>query len=267
MSNDYAKKTKTELIQLCDEQKIRGVSGKSKQYLVNLLEGGGNYISREEAEKSADEWMPVIREWLVKAILDPEQHRDIGKVLAQAAEIEGVKQLNQLSGKENKLVVGMPYDCLYEYNETKDEIEKEEEKEEKEKEREDTNDNEEKNRICKKTKCNQVRTQIKFRMGDWHFETTRRNSQKNMETNSTGHVAYRNDEFDLLAIFTPSKTFGITGSKLRCIPTAALIDKEKPHQLVTHIKANLRALYDNEEKTAEVIRQIYSPELYSSLDG
>lgn len=223
------KLSKQAIAQLLTEKQIKYNKSLTKTEMIHLLEGGGEYVSKEEAEKSADEWMPIIREWLISAIMDPEQHRDIGKVLAQAAEIVGVKQLNNLSGKENRLVVGMPYDCICEKKENE------------------------------KSESESVRTQIKFRMGDWHFETTRRNSQKNAETNSTGHVAYRKDEFDLLAIFTPSKTFGITGSKLRCIPVNALIDPEKPHQLVTHIKANLRATYDNEEKTKEVIQQVYYP--------
>jgi len=226
------KLSKQAIAQLLTEKQIKYNKSLTKTEMIHLLEGGGEYVSKEEAEKSAEEWMPIIREWLISAIMDPEQHRDIGKVLAQAAEIVGVKQLNELSGKENRLVVGMPYDCICEKNKPY---------------------SDEDNPV------HRVRTQIKFRMGDWHFETTRRNSQKNAETNSTGHVAYRKDEFDLLAIFTPSKTFGITGSKLRCIPVNALVDPEKPHQLVTHIKANLRATYDNEEKTKEVIQQVYYP--------
>jgi hypothetical protein len=240
MTSQLLKMSKTEIAQLLSDKQIKYSKALNKPEMIHLLEGGGEYVSKEEAEKSADEWMPVIREWLVGAIMDPEQHRDIGKVLAQAAEIEGVKQLDALSGKKNRLVVGMPYDCIYENEqENQDPIEF----------------------PNKRIKLNRVRTQIKFRMADWHFETTRRNSQKNAETNSTGHVAYRNDEFDLLAIFTPSKTFGITGSKLRCIPIHALVDPEKPHQLVTHIKANLRATYDNEEKTKEVVQQMYHPNI------
>ena len=178
-------------------------------------------ISREEAEKSADEWMPCLREWLTRAIMNPEQHRDIGKVLAQAAEIEGVKKLDALSGRPNKIEVGKSYDCI-----TEDE-------------------------------SPPVRAQIKFRMDAWHFETTRRNSKKNIETNSTGHVAYRKDEFDMVAIFIPSDTFGITGSKIRCIPTSVLINPDKPDQLVTNISSKIRNIYDNDMMTTEVINTIY----------
>jgi hypothetical protein len=178
-------------------------------------------ISREDAAKAAAEWMPIVEEWLTCAIMDPGQHRDIGKVLAQAAEIVGVKRLNELSGRTNKLVVGQSYDSV-------------------------TDDDKPK-----------VRAQIKFRMSDWHFETTRRNSKKNAETNSTGHVAYRKDEFDMVTIFKPSPTFGITGSTIRCIPATALINPEKPDQLRTSIPAAIRKIYDNEAKTLEVIKEIY----------
>jgi hypothetical protein len=180
-------------------------------------------ISREDATKAAEEWMPIMKEWLTCAIMDPGQHRDIGKVLAQAAEIVGVKRLNELSGRTNKLVVGQSYDSIAEAEGDKP----------------------------------RVRAQIKFRMDAWHFETTRRNSKKNADTNSTGHVAYRKDEFDLLVIFKPSPTFGITGSTIRCIPTTALINPAKPDQLITSIPVAIRRVYDNEAKTLEVIKELY----------
>jgi hypothetical protein len=94
-------------------------------------------------------------------------------------------------------------------------------------------------------------------MGAWHFETTRRNSKKNADTNSTGHIAYKKDEFDMVAIFRPSPTFGISGSTIRCIPVSALINPNKPDQLVTTINANIRKTYDCGEKTDEVIRAVY----------
>jgi len=215
------KKTKKELIEICKEKGIKH-SKKNKKELIELLsENGTMAISRADAEKSADEWMPLLREWMINAIMDPQQHRDIGKVLAQATEIVGTNILNQMSGRTNKIVVGKSYDCI-------------------------TDDP---GKI--------VRSQIKFRMGDWHFETTRRNSQKNADTNSTGHVAYRKDEFDMVAIFTPSSTFGISGSKLRCIPTYALINPEKPDQIVTRILSGVRKVYDNDSKTQEVVNELF----------
>jgi len=233
------KLNKKELIALCTMQKMKGFSGKNKKQLIELLDGNSKEMDRSIAEKSANEWMPLIKEWLIRAIMDPQQHRDIGKVLAQATELVGVEILNNLSKRTNKIVVGKSYDCITEDPETDLKIKKPE-----------------------------VRTQIKFRMSDWHFETTRRNSQKNAETNSTGHVAYRKEEFDMVAIFTPSVTFGISGSKLRCIPAYALINPEKPDQIVTRISSNIRKIYDNDEKTIEVINELFwSPRILPSPPG
>lgn len=191
-------------------------------------------ISREDAEKAADEWLgtgdSLMRTWLVGAILDPKQHRDIGKVLANVAEIHVNKWLSEQSERPIKCIVGESYDGV-------------------------TDDDKPK-----------VRNQIKFRMDAWHFETTRRNSQKNAETNSTGHVAYKKDEFDMVAIFKPGPAFGITGSTIRCIPVTALINPKKPDQLVTTISAPIRRIYDNADKTKEVIQTLYH-QTPSSLQG
>jgi hypothetical protein len=215
-------KTCQELKDICKEKKIKGYSGKNKDQLIEMIQNPiVKTISKEEAEKSADEWIGFLRTWLVDAIMDPQQHRDIGKVLAYAAETHVNKWLSEKSGRPIKNIVGKAYD-----GKTDDE------------------------KPC-------VRNQIKFRMSAWHFETTRRNSQKNAETNSTGHVAYKNDEFDMVAIFKPSSTFGITGSTIRCIPVSALINPEKPDQLITTINANIRRIYDREAKTEEVIRDLY----------
>jgi hypothetical protein len=178
-------------------------------------------VTRAEAEKSADEWMPYIRECLVSAIQDPRQHRDIGKLLAGAAEILMNKFLSEKSGRHVETIIGEPYDG------------------------------------CTHDELPVVRSQNKFRMGDWHFETTRRNSKKNADTNDTGHVAYRTGEFDLVAFFKPGPAFGITGSTIRCVPENALIDPEKPHKLVTRIKKNIQREYDSDIKTEEVIQRLY----------
>ena len=182
-------------------------------------------ITKDEAEKSADEWIgsgeSLMRTWLVNAIMDPVQHRDIGKVLAYVAEIHVNKWLAEKTGRPVKSVVGESYDGI-------------------------TDDD----KCC-------VRTQIKFRKDAWHFETTRRNSQKNAGTNSTGHIAYNKNEFDMLAIFKPSSTFGITNSTIRCIPVSELVNPTKPDQLITTINANIRKVYDCDEKTEEVIRLLY----------
>lgn len=182
-------------------------------------------ITKEQAEKSATEWCgpspSPVRDWLVAAILDPKQHRDIGKHLAMPSEIYVNKWLSEKSGRPIKNVTGESWDGI-------------------------TDDSKPR-----------VRNQIKFRMDAWHFETTRRNSKKNAETNSTGHVAYRKEEFDMVAIFKPSPTFGITGSTIRCIPVSALINPSKPDQLITSIPIAIRRMYDDEEKTTEVIKSLY----------
>jgi len=182
-------------------------------------------ISKNEAEKSANEWVgsgeSPMRSWLINAIIDPKQHRDIGKVLAYVAENYVNKWLSEKTGRHIMNVVGESYDGK-------------------------TDDD----KPC-------VRNQIKFRMDAWHFETTRRNSKKNEETNSTGHVAYKNNEFDILAIFKPGPTFGITGSTIRCIPVSVLINPIKPDQLITTINSTIRKIYDCDEKTDEVLKLLY----------
>jgi hypothetical protein len=184
-------------------------------------------ITQEEAEASATEWLgpspSLMRDWLVSAIMDKDQHRDIGKALANVVEGHVNAWLSEKSGRRVKTVVGKSWDGI--------------------------TDDDGLGPI--------VRNQIKFRMDAWHFETTRRNSKKNADTNSTGHVAYRNDEFDMLAIFRPSPTFGITGSTIRCVPVSALINPTKPDQLITGIPVAIRRMYDNEAKTLEVIAALY----------
>ena len=187
-------------------------------------------IPRIAAEQSATEWLgespSLMRECLVSAIMDEKQHRDIGKILANPAEIYVNRWISEKSGRNVKTVVGsIPWDGI-----TDDEREP-------------------------------VRNQNKFRKDDWHLEITRRNSKKNENTNSTGHVAYRKEEFDMLAIFIPSPTFGITGSSIRCIPVSALINPSKPDQLVPRIPAAIRRVYDNDEKTDEVIKTLYQRHL------
>jgi hypothetical protein len=184
-------------------------------------------ITQDDAEKSASEWTGTsdshAKKWLTSAIMDPTKHRDIGKFLSPLAEEYINNWLSNVSGRSVQGVVGKSYDSI-----TVDDKPI-------------------------------VRNQIKFRMGAWHFETTRRNSKKNENTNSTGHVAYKNDEFDMVVIFSPSKTFGISGSSVRCIPTSALINPHKPDQLVTSISMSIRKKYDTSEMAQEVIMNLYNP--------
>lgn len=234
--------TNKQLVALCKAKNLKNFSGLNKEQLIDMLNGTSppvaikahvekpfKAITQAEAEVAVSEWIgstdsnSLMRNYLVAAFMDPKQHRDIGKVLANVAEIHVNKWLSEQSGRPIYTVVGEAYD-----GETRDDKPK-------------------------------VRNQVKFRMDAWHFETTRRNSQKNAETNSTGHVAYRSDEFDMVAIFKPGPHFGITGSTIRCIPVSALVNPLKPGQLVTGINAATKKLYDCSTKTAEVIKALYSP--------
>lgn len=100
-------------------------------------------------------------------------------------------------------------------------------------------------------------------MKEWHLETTRRHSIKNANTNQSGHIAYKINEFDVLTLFVPGPTFGISGSKIRCIPMAALVNPKRPHQLRTTIPLALQRIYDNDDKTDEVIQAIYKCQIPS----
>ena len=182
-------------------------------------------ISREDAKKTACEWVGEgpsrAHVWLIPAIMDKTQHREIGKFFANICEPYVNEYLSEKTGRPIIAVTGEPHDSI-------------------------TGDD----GIL-------VRIQIKFRMSGWHMETTRRNSAKNVGISSTGHVAYRKEEFDMLAIFIPGPTFGITGSKIRCIPVSALVNPKKPDQLVTKISAPIRRLYDNDDKTDEVLAELF----------
>ena len=96
--------------------------------------------SLEEAEASATEWLgpspSLMRTWLVSAIMDRGQHRDIGKALANVVEGYVNEWLSQQSGRPVKTIVGKSWDGI-------------------------TDDDKP-----------AVRNQIKFRMDAWHFETT-----------------------------------------------------------------------------------------------
>lgn len=174
---------------------------------------------------AASEWFGSgpsrMRTWFERAVADPNQHRDIGKILAGAAEDYVQEWLEKATGRSIRTVVGESYD-----NVTVDE-------------------------------GPVVRAQVKFRAKDWHFETTRRNSKKNSETNGTGHVAYRVDEFDMVAIFVPGPGFGITGSHVYCIPARACVNPKKPDQMRTSLRA-LQKEYANETATQKILAELYS---------
>jgi hypothetical protein len=175
---------------------------------------------------AATEWFGPgpsrMRTWFERAVADPNQHRDIGKILAGAAEDYVKEWLERATGRTIRTVVGESYDNV-------------------------TADDE----------GPVVRAQVKFRAKDWHFETTRRNSKKNSETNGTGHVAYRVDEFDMVAIFVPGPGFGITGSHVYCIPARACVNPKKQDQMRPSLRA-LQKEYANTEVTRRVLAELYS---------
>ena len=180
-------------------------------------------ITREQAEIAATEWCgdndSIVKQWLISAILDPRQHRDIGKFLAPMAEIAVRDWLVGQTGLEMKCVSGESYDIIETMHGT--------------------------------------RIQVKFRMGDWHLETTRRNSNKNQDTNASGHVVYREDEFDVLAVFIPGPGFGRTGSRIRLVPVDELVNPKKPDELVKKVPQPIRRKYDDDEMTRKVIRRLF----------
>lgn len=186
-------------------------------------------ITREQAEIAATEWCgnndSIVKQWLISAILDPRQHRDIGKFLAPMAEIAVRDWLVDQTGLEMKCVSGESYDIIETMHGT--------------------------------------RIQVKFRMGDWHLETTRRNSIANQDTNATGHVAYRADEFDLLVVFVPGPNFGLTGSRKCLVPVYELLSPTRRGQLVTRVPIAVRRRYDDSEMTRRVIRRSF-PQIPSS---
>ena len=179
-------------------------------------------ITPELAEFGATEWCgdndSIVKQQLISAILDREQHRGIGKVLAPASEMVVRDWLVDQTGLEMGIIHGKPYDIETMHG---------------------------------------TRIQVKFRYNQWDLETTRRHSKKNQDTNASGHVVYREDEFDVLAVFIPGPGFGRTGSRIRLVPVDELVNPNKPDELVTKVRANIRRKYDDDEMTRKVIRRLF----------
>lgn len=101
------------LQKLCKERGLCHYSSKRKTEIIAML-NNTTIISREDAEKSATEWFgengSIMREWFVQAVMDPTQHRDIGKVLAYATEVHVNKVLQKMTGRPIKSVYGASYD-------------------------------------------------------------------------------------------------------------------------------------------------------------
>lgn len=185
-------------------------------------------ITPELAEFAATEWFgdsdSIMKRCFISAILDPIQHRGIGKILAPAAEEVVRDWLIDQTGLEMGIIQGKPYDIETMHG---------------------------------------TRIQVKTRYNEWALETTRRNSNKNQDTNASGHVVYREDEFDVLAVFIPGPGFGRTGSRIRLVPVDELVNPKKPDELVKKVPQPIRRKYDDDEMTRKVIRRLF-PQIPSS---
>ena len=180
------------------------------------------------AEESATEWFgsepSPMRQWFLQAVRDRTQHQDIGKVLAPGAEVYINAWLEQKTGRPIRHVTKTSYDGV-----TADDY------------------------------VPQVRHQTKFRMSDWHLETTRRHT-------GTGRINYSRSEFDVLIIFVPGPFFSLSKARIRCIPVNELIDPKKPTHLRTSVPKRLRDVYDTDEKTDEVLQKVYHPTVDDTID-
>lgn len=166
-----------------------------------------------------EEWEPYLKQWWNQYA----SKTDVGKFLSPVSELFVAEFIKKKTGR-NCIVVGQKtYDAV----------------------------------SPKQIFYPEVRLQIKLRTGTWHLETTRRVSKKNKDTSQSGHVAYRTNEFDALAIFIPGDNFGVNKSCIRIIPTKELIDPKHPHQLVRNISKKIRDKYDNDEATDRVISELY----------
>ena len=87
------------------------------------------------------------------------------------------------------------------------------------------------------------RIQVKYRNSDFHFETTRRNSKKNENKNTTGHVVYSADEFDILigiCTFNNLSNELPTDKNISIIDIDILKDPKNPENLISKISNKTR---------------------------
>lgn len=91
--------------------------------------------------------------------------------------------------------------------------------------------------LCVNPETSKVkRVQVKHRNGYIHLETTRRNSQKNVNKNSSGHVSYSADEFDYLIVVKGKFNNSVDmQTDITIFPVTCLVDKSKPDILVNRI--------------------------------
>lgn len=104
--------------------------------------------------------------------------------------------------------------------------------------------------ICEETG---LRIQVKYRSGDFHLETTRRNSIKNIgNASQTGHVAYSVNECDVFLFVVPNyNSSNPMDSEFIAIPSSALEDPNNPTYCVPRISKKLIGEYKN--RASEVL--------------
>jgi hypothetical protein len=82
-----------------------------------------------------------------------------------------------------------------------------------------------------------------------HFETTRRNSEKNKEKNHSGHVSYSPDEFDYVLVSLIHVKHGLSIREdvnkwtYSLIPIETLVDPKRPQCCVNAIPAKVLEKY------------------------
>lgn len=102
------------------------------------------------------------------------------------------------------------------------------------------------------SKLRQVKGKTDFSQ-QTHFETTRRNSIKNKDKNSTGHICYSSDEFDYVMVSLINVKNGIIDTKrdinkwsFSFIPVSSLLQKGNDTLCETKIKSNVLKKYQIE---------------------
>ena len=124
---------------------------------------------------------------------------EIGKLISPASELIVSDKLNSL-GIQNKQIQKRPFDLITDSG---------------------------------------IRIQVKFRIKDFHFETTRRNSKKNIKNNKTGHISYRTNEFDFVIFIKPTNfNFTLINCDFTVIPTFELTNVSR--ELTKNYKNNTK---------------------------
>lgn len=199
---------------MCKERNIKGYSNRKRDELIKMLNPD---ISHYNDDNIWDDWKIYIKEAFFLSLCDKSRVGDIGKMLSLPSELLVIAKVNSLTKRKIFHVSGESYDAI-----TKDDKP-------------------------------EVRIQIKLRQRDIHLENTRRNSSKNKDFNTTGHVATRTTEYDLLIVYVPSEDFSLKKVDLICFPVSSLIDPNKPNQLITRIPVSLRRKYQGNDMVSQVL--------------